>query len=172
MHPIAQTHKYTDGHLDSMTESAQWGRFSENSIYQFSPYRALLLVILTLSSHPDLISTNAIFRSHSCNQLFHKFPNLQWHQKVFVISHFNDQIVINFFLISPCGVILIFYSKYAENICKTKLKNTFFFFFFASIIYIQGQIVHLSVPAQFPPKHKRGNQSKAAVLSTLLIPAI
>ena len=33
MHPMAQTNKltntHTDGHRDYMTESAQWGRFSE-----------------------------------------------------------------------------------------------------------------------------------------------
>ena len=28
--PMAQTDKQTNGHGDSMTESAQWGQFSEN----------------------------------------------------------------------------------------------------------------------------------------------
>ena len=27
---MAQTNKHTSGHRDSLTESAQWGRFSEN----------------------------------------------------------------------------------------------------------------------------------------------
>ena len=29
MHPMAKINKQTDGHRDSMTESAQWSRFSE-----------------------------------------------------------------------------------------------------------------------------------------------
>ena len=32
MHPMAQTNRQTSGHRDSMTESAQWGRFSENHV--------------------------------------------------------------------------------------------------------------------------------------------
>ena len=31
LHPMAETHRHTDRHGNSMTESAQWGRFSENN---------------------------------------------------------------------------------------------------------------------------------------------
>ena len=31
MHPMAQTDRHTEGHGNSMTESAQWGRFSEKA---------------------------------------------------------------------------------------------------------------------------------------------
>ena len=30
LHPMAQTHKQINGHGDSMTNSAQWGRVGEN----------------------------------------------------------------------------------------------------------------------------------------------
>ena len=34
---MAQTHKQKDGHRENMTESAQWGRFSENlALYDVS----------------------------------------------------------------------------------------------------------------------------------------
>ena len=32
MHPMAQTNRHTKGHGDFMTESAQWGRFSEKKL--------------------------------------------------------------------------------------------------------------------------------------------
>ena len=41
---MAQTHKQTDGHGDSMTESAQWGRFSDNYIRTYKLYMVVLLI--------------------------------------------------------------------------------------------------------------------------------
>ena len=39
MHPMAQTNRQTNGHGDSMTESAQWGRFSEKyKIHRYFKY--------------------------------------------------------------------------------------------------------------------------------------
>ena len=32
--PSDGANRHTDGHGDSMTELAQWGRFSENSVFQ------------------------------------------------------------------------------------------------------------------------------------------
>ena len=32
LHSMAQNHRQTDGHGDSVTESAQWGQFSENHL--------------------------------------------------------------------------------------------------------------------------------------------
>ena len=37
-----QTHTHTDGHGDSMTESAQWGRFSENATQKISSNKAVI----------------------------------------------------------------------------------------------------------------------------------
>ena len=34
LHPMDQTDRHPDGFGDSMTESAQWGRFSENLILE------------------------------------------------------------------------------------------------------------------------------------------
>ena len=42
-----ETHTHTDGHCDSMTESGQWGRFSENQQHFINDTKEQQLVVIT-----------------------------------------------------------------------------------------------------------------------------
>ena len=70
LHPMAQknqTDRTTDGHCNSMTESAQWGRFSENNISrQFFSWTTLNCHISLTVRAFDLISK---LRARPYNQI-------------------------------------------------------------------------------------------------------
>ena len=57
LHLMAQNHTQIHGHGDSMTESAQWGQFSENNktVIEFSVGSSSSINDCILNAHSDFV---------------------------------------------------------------------------------------------------------------------
>ena len=101
-----QTNRHPDGHGDSMTESAQWGWFSENPAYGHS---ALLYVcdqgVRTVTIPSVWVSTIGVVNTMS-PYLYHESVSISWvHVYTKSPYQYHKSISIpwvNEYIISPC----------------------------------------------------------------------
>ena len=88
-----QNHRHTDGHGDSMTNSAQWGRVGENHFFQKPNLKAKIVTLLN-------IEPNYVFMLEIKTMLNH----LQGHMALAV--RFNMG---------------IYWSKLDQNVCELEV---------------------------------------------------